>query len=440
MSIFRSYDVRGVYGKDITEDIMRGIGNALGNHVRSDVVVGRDCRLSSKNLSAAFIEGVLRAGKDVTDVGEVPLGAGMFYAWREKKEYAFITASHLPKEWNGVKFFHANGIGFIEEENMKVRDAYLKGPAASGKRGSVMKPAWDVLGGYKSFLLSKSKARKRLKVVLDCGNGMAGMIAPAIFREAGFEVEVLFERPDGNFPNRSPDQMEDPLNELRKRVVKADFGIAYDGDGDRMVLVSRLGKKLTPEQSSYFMLTEILKKESGPVIANVECTRAIDVVAERFNRPLKRIKVGHTFLMENVHKEKACFGVEVSGHYVVPSMLPFDDSLAVSLYAASVLSSRDGPLEEEIKGMPVYPFERVNFDCSDQKKFQVVEGLKKEAGRLGKASFLDGIRVDMDRGWVLIRASNTGPTIRLTVEGETEKEKEEIKRIFSVMLERAIKG
>jgi phosphomannomutase len=440
MPIFRSYDIRGIYGKDLTEEVMKGIGNALGNHLKSDVVLGRDCRLSSPSLREAFVKGYLETGKNVVDVGMIPLGAGMFYGWREKLPFAYITASHLSKEWNGIKFFHSSGIGFIEEENLKVRDLYMNGPVVASRTGRVLKPKWGVLEGYRKYLVSKIRAKKKLKVVIDSGDGMAGLIAPAIFRDAGFEVDSVFERPDGNFPNRTPDPMEDPLKELRKRVTKADIGIAYDGDGDRMMIVDGTGRKLTPEQVSYFILTELLTKEKGPVIANVECTRAIDIISKKFSRPVKRIKVGHTFLMDAVSKSKACFGVEVSGHFVVPSIVPFDDSMAVSLYAASVLSGRKSGLSEEVKGIPVYPFERINMECDDRKKFAVVEGLKADMAKKYKnVNMLDGIRVDMDRGWALIRPSNTGPVIRLTVEGETEKDKESIKKVFSSILRKGIR-
>jgi phosphomannomutase/phosphoglucomutase len=440
MSIFRSYDIRGVYGKDLTDGIMRGIGNALGNHLKSDVVLGRDCRLSSPSLRDAFIRGYLETGRNVVDAGMVPLGAGMFYGWKERLPFAYITGSHLSKEWNGIKFFHANGIGFIEGENLKVRDMYMNGPVVAGKAGKALKPKWDVLGGYKKYLVSRVKARKRLRVVIDSGNGMAGVIAPDIFRAAGFEVDSIFDRPDGRFPNRSPDPMEDPLKELRKRAKNADIGIAYDGDGDRITIVDNSGNRITTEQSSCFIMSELLKREKGAVVANVECTRVVDEVAGKFGRKVRRIKVGHTFLMDEVKRSRACFGVELSGHLVIPSLVPFDDSMAVSLYAASVLSGRKGSLSEEIKGIPAYPFERINLECPDRKKFEVVEKLKKQIDReYGKVNLLDGIRVDTERGWALIRPSNTGPLIRLTVEGETEKDKESIKKVFSSILQKGIR-
>jgi phosphomannomutase/phosphoglucomutase len=440
MSIFRSYDIRGIYGKDLTEKIMKGIGNALGSHINGNVVLGRDCRLSSKSLSDAFVSGFLGTGWDVTDVGEVPLGAGMFYGWKTGTAFAYITGSHLLKEWNGIKFFHGNGVGFIEEENTKVRDLYMAGPVVSSRPGRVLKPRWDTLEEYKKYLLSKLTAKKRLRVAIDSGNGMAGIMAPDLFRRAGFDVDSIYDNLDGNFPGRGPDPAESPLTELKKRARKADIGIAYDGDGDRMVIFDNNGNRLTTEQTSCFIMDELLRKEGGPVIANVECTKVVDEVAAKFNRPIKRIKVGHTFLMDEVKKNKASFGVELSGHFVIPSIVPFDDSMAISLYAASLLSRKDNALSDDIKDIPAYPFQRINLECSDQKKFEVVEKLKKEiASRYGKVSFLDGIRVDTEKGWALIRPSNTAPMIRLTVEGVTEKDKEDIKRAFKGILEQEIR-
>jgi phosphomannomutase len=404
MSIFRSYDIRGVYGKDLTVEVMKGIGNALGNHLKSEVVLG------------------------------------MFYGWKEKRPFAYITGSHLSKECNGIKFFHGNGIGFIEEENIKVRDMYLKGPMVANRPGKVLKPGWNAIEVYKKYLLSKIKAKKRLRVVIDSGNGMAGLIAPDLFRKAGFEVDSIYENLDGNFPGRGPDPVENPMKEMRKRVMKADLGIAYDGDGDRLVIFDNRGKRLTTEQISCFIMGELLKKEKGIVIANVECTKVVDIIAEKFKRRVKRIKVGHTFLMDEVKKNRACFGVELSGHFVISSFVPFDDSLAVSLYAAAVLSHKNRALDEEVMEIPVYPFERINLECPDQNKFKVVESLKKEIGnKYGKVNLLDGIRVDTDRGWALIRPSNTAPLIRLTVEGETEKDKESIKKTFSEILQKGIR-
>lgn len=442
-SIFRAYDIRGVYGKDMTEETMDIIGNSLGRFLEDrKVVLGRDPRSSGERLSAAFSSGFMKSGKDVVDIGMVPLGVGSLYAWRRKLPFAYITASHLAKEWNGIKFFRKDAIGFLEEDNNRVRDLSLEGRVVEFGRGRTERvDADEAVEDYVRFLLSKIRPRRRLSVVIDCGNGAAGVVARRLFEGAGFGVNMVFEEPDGDFPNRSPDNFEDPLTEVRSRMKKADIGIAYDGDGDRAVIIDGNGVSLTPEQTSYIILSDLLKERDGPVVANVECTRSIDMVAGLFRREVKRVRVGHTFLMDSVKRWKASFGVESSGHYVIPSIFPADDSLAVSYYFACVLSGKKERLSDIARRVPSYPFGRMNFDCDDEKKFLVVERLKESMkSGFSKVNTIDGIRVDLEDGWALIRASNTSPAIRLTVEGRDEETFQKIKDRFSATLNEAIKS
>ncbi len=445
-SIFRAYDVRGLYGKTLDEDIMRKIGNAFGH----DCVVGWDVRGSSAPLAEAFVEGLTDSGHNATIIGQTPLAVTVFAGWKQHINAAYITASHLTKEWNGIKFFDKNGVGFLQEQNFKIRDIvgkniYTKKDKKIPKEISSKK----IIGEYIEHILARVKPDKKLKIVIDCGNGAAGSLAPELFKKAKFEIDDIFTEPDGDFPNRLPDPAEDELTELRKRVKNAYMGIAYDGDGDRLVAVDEKGRKLTPEQISYIILTELLKTEKGLVVANVECTKMIDDIAKKFNRKVERIPVGHTYMMQAVQKENAAFGVERSGHYSIPLLVPFDDSIAISFYAACVLSrTRQTPeasntprkLSEIVDEMPAYPFERLNFECDDKKKFDVVERIKQKLKSAdGKINEMDGVRVDYKDGWILIRASNTGASIRLTIEAETEVRLQELKEEFTEMLEEEIR-
>lgn len=437
-SVFRAYDIRGVYGKDITEKDMEIIGNSLARVLVDErVVVGRDPRLSSKDLSSALISGLIRAGKDAVDVGMVPLGVGSLYAWKRKLPFAYITGSHLTGEWNGVKFFHKNAIGFMEEDNKRIKELSLGGELKDAERkGKVERAGTDkAVDEYVDFMVSKIRPERKLRVLLDCGNGAAGAVARRLFERAGFETEVVFEEPDGNFPNRSPDNSEDPLIEARKRIRESDFGIAYDGDGDRAVIITRNGKVLTPEQTSYIILGRLLENEKGPVVANVECTRVIDDIAGKFNMEVKRIRVGNNFLMDAVSRSGASFGVERAGHYVIPSLFPADDSLAVSYYFACVMSGKDRELQDIVSEIPSYPFHRFNFDCDDEKKFIVMERLRERMRKEHEdMSTIDGVRISMKDGWALIRASNTSPVIRLTIEGKDKESLGRIRERFSVII------
>ncbi len=434
--IFRSYDIRGIYGRDLNEEIMERIGNAFGAKTHN-CVVANDARVSSPSLRKAFIKGAAAAGVNVTEIVDVPLGIGMFHAWQRGMDYAYITASHLTKEWNGVKFFHANGMGFMENENMEIRDIAMKNQPATGSGSAATADRSKSIEEYQRYLLERLKPAKRIKIVMDCGNGMAGPVAPNLFKRAGFSVKTIFENVDCTFPNRDPEPSRESLTELSRQVIGSDMGIAYDGDGDRMTLVDETGALLDPVQVSYLILKELLKTESGPIVANVETSKIIDKVAGMFGRNVIRVPVGHTFMVEAVHRHKACFGVEPTGHYCVPSIVPYDDSLAISLYAAAVASI--SAMSSIVKEVPTLFFGRVNIACDDSKKFIVMKRLAEKLQKeYDNTSTMDGVRIDFGDSWVLLRASNTAPIIRLTVEAETRKRFEELNQEFSSILKKAV--
>lgn len=440
--IFRSYDVRGIYGRDLDEEIMRRIGNAFGQMTKTDiVVVARDMRLSSKQLKEAFVSGLLSSGKNVVDAGLLPLGVGMFHAWQNKMEFAYITASHLPKEWNGVKFFHANGLGYMEQENFQVREFFDRGEKAKEKGHLSEASSQKIIDEYINYVAYKIKLSKKLHVVVDCGNGMAGIVAPQLFRKAGAHVEVVYGEVDGSFPNRNPEPAEDGLEELCSRAKKADLGIAYDGDGDRALFVDNKGRKVAPEQAAYLLLNWLLRNEPGPIVANVECTMAVDKTAAALNKKIIRIPVGHTYLMESAYKNNACLGIEFTGHFLIPSMFAFDDSLAGSLCAASALTEAGKPMSEIADEVEMLPFKRINFECSDKTKFTIIENLKERFSKqYQNVSAVDGVRIGFPHGWALIRASNTGPAIRLTIEAESVGKLHEMENEFSRILADEIRG
>jgi phosphomannomutase len=440
-SIFRSYDIRGVYGQNMTDEIMENIGNLICQYSeKKDFVVARDGRLSSPALSGALISGVRKAGGNVVDVGINPLGSGFFHAWKSGRVFLYVTGSHLGKEHNGVKLFRPHGEGFREEEIMRIRDMYREGRFIEKEEGRLeVVDNGKVIEGYIDYLLSKIRPKRRMRVILDCGNGAASLIAGKLFGKAGFEVKVLFGELDGNFPNRQPDPMKDPMERMKGEIDGYDMGIGYDGDGDRITPMDEKGRKLEPEQTSYVIMSEVLKKEKGPVVANVECTRMLDDIAGKFGRRVERIKVGHTFLAEFIHKLDGAFGVERSGHFMLPSLIPYDDSLAISYYMACILSSQDKKLSEIVDGIKSSPFDRDGFGCHDKVKFSVIENLQKRfSGRFEKVNTMDGVRVDFPDGWVLIRASNTSPKIRITVEADSKERLREIKERFAAELKREI--
>jgi phosphomannomutase len=436
-NIFRAYDIRGTVGKDLTYDVMERIGLSFAAYSGKNIVLAHDVRIHSPEMKNAFLRGFLSVGFSAEDCGLLPIGAAMFHAWKERKELAFITASHLTKEWNGVKFFHSDGRGFMENENYAIRDIFMKNMAEKGKEKgkAVYFDGRRILAEYSAYLNKKIKMKNHINVVLDCGNGCAGLLAPRIFEEAGCGTDIIFGEIDGTFPNRLPDPIERELGVLKRRVIGSDMGIAYDGDGDRTALIDDKGNFLVPEETSYIILSQLLKKEKGPVIANVECTRIIDMIAAKFNRKVIRVPVGHTFLTEAVHRYKASYGVESAAHYAIPSLVPFDDAMVIGFYVAYVLSSTEMKLSEFRKEVPRTFFERRSFVCPDHVKFEIMGDLSRKLSEIYEnINTMDGIRIDLGGGWVLIRASNTSPYIRVTVEGETEKDKAELQEMFIAYL------
>jgi phosphomannomutase len=442
--MFRAYDIRGVYGKGMTEETIKGIGRAFSLLVEGDtVVVARDARLSGESLSRAFMQGAASAGKNVIDIGMLPIGVGMFHAWKKKMTFAYITASHLPKEWNGLKFFKSSGIGFMEDELERIRDSFFKNePSEVSEREKGRITAMDnkeVITAYTNHLFERMSPEKKLRIAIDPGNGAAGVVVRDLFTRGGFDVNIINEEPDGNFPNRSPDPAADPLEDLKKHVTGTDFGMAFDGDGDRLVIMDDTGIKLSPEQISFIILPEILRKERGPIIANVEVTRTIDRIAEQFNRNVHRVRVGHNYLVKASYEEKACFGMERSGHFTAPWIFPFDDVMAISYYFACIQSKKGRRLSEAIKAVPAMPFKRINFDVPDDKKFGVIDTIREELRkRYPNLNTMDGVRVDKDNGWALVRVSNTGPEIRLTIEANTRSDLKSIEEEFRGLIERYI--
>ena len=437
--IFRSYDIRGIYGKDLNEEIMYRIGNTFAAKTKKNIVVGMDVRTSSESLCTSFINGCIDAGKKVYFVGTVPLGPGMFHALQKKFDYAFITASHLPKEWNGIKFFHHDGVGYFEKENQSIRNIFLKGNLTSKRGGKLSKENnKKIIEKYIDFF--KIKTKKKLKIILDPGNGCAALAAKKMFEKAGFDIITIYDYLDGSFPNRDPEPTAENLTTLKEMIKaeNADLGFAYDGDGDRFILMDNKSRVASPEQASHIILQDLLNEKKGPIVANIECTRLVDDIASRFSRKVIRVPVCHTFLVQTALKEKACFGFEASGHFMIPSLIKTDDSLAVSLYLAVQLSKQYESVSDLLDKIPSYPFTRINFECSDQSKFEVIENLKTELKEKHTLTSIDGVRIELPYGWILIRASNTSPSIRLSIEAQNEYYLDKMKNEFSEILQKAI--
>ncbi len=454
-NIFRAYDIRGVYGEDIDPQIFFKIGLAFGTFVQTNpefnstehiIYVAYDIRKTSSMLTHAFLSGLLTTGLNVQFSGEpLQFGTCMFSAWKQKAfATAFITASHLPPNWNGVKFYYGSGVGFSEEDNMKIRDIFLS--------ESFLRSDWNKIGhlvinnhknDYIEFLKSKFKLMKQMKVVVDCGNGTSCLAAPKILEAVGLDVVPLFCDVDPLFPNRESEPNEQSLKYLSEKVKaeKADFGVGFDGDGDRAIIIDNLGRFLLPDTSGIILAKYMLEEtpEFNRIIVNVECSLGM----ERLLSPkavVERIKVGHTFLTAEAQKPKTLIGIESSGHMVFPMIYLFDDAMLIPLKMAEIMSRTDLKLSEVVDDLPKLNKRKVAITVPDDIKFEVInELLHRYKLEYTNIIDIDGIGISLENEWILIRASNTGPKIRITVEAETEARADELIAKFQKELDDKIK-
>jgi len=435
MSIFRAYDIRGIYGKDLTEEIMTRIGEAAGTLCPGTFTIGRDFREHGAQLEEAFVTGLKKTGSNANLVGTCPASLCVFANWKMKNNAtAYITASHLPAEWNGVKFFHQDGVGFFEDENKKLGEISASEKFKTGKGTSTKLEGMDT--EYANFVAEKIKP-DTISVVADFGNGAACLLVPKILKKIGVKATFLFDWPDPTFSNRDPEPKPEALTSLCKKVVaeKADLGVAFDGDGDRAIFVDDTGKVIATEQSAILFIRDIMKTQRGPVVANIECSDIIEDEVKKYGEKVFRIPVGHTFLVQETKKHKAVFGVEESGHICVPKFFWFDDAIINSMYMAEIVSKMGQKLSEAVKELPSRLFERIEIQCSDETKFQVINKIKEKALKTYKnTDTIDGVKIVFPDSWALIRASNTSPILRLSIEARDQKRLDELKKEMTKLI------
>lgn len=433
--IFRAYDIRGIFNRELTADTASKIGMAFGTYLGGGarILVARDPRTSSVILESAFISGLASTGCDVVTTGMIPIptanfktAAGGFDAG------AYITASHNPPEYNGVRFRHGDGTGYTSQNN-EVKNIFM--------RGEFHLADWDKLGKitnidpdetikeYSDFLLDKFKFGRKLKAVIDPGNGAASLTAPVFFRKLGVDVSMINEQPDGTFPGRPSEPNEKNLAELRVAVVDrgADFGAGYDGDGDRVVFVDDLGRVVQTEKIGIIISRDILKKKKGIIIANMECSMIVEKELEAAGGEVMRVRVGDVFVAEKIKECGALFAMETSAHYFTPEFYVFDDPVIVSLKLGEILSNTGRSLSSLVDEIPSYPKTMKNFKCPDKIKFDVMQKIIDSFKEKGyKLDLTDGAKVIFEYGWALLRPSNTTPLIRASVEAETIERLEEL--------------
>jgi len=447
--IFRAYDIRGVYGEEIDAKTFLEIGQAFGSELdEEEVVVGSDVRISSPALKQAFIAGILSTGHDCTDIGVVSSPvlyfASTFYG---DKAGAIITASHNPPQYNGVKFCR-NGIAYSYESGINMIEQRVRGRDYSLKQWPEMGSLSykTVLSDYTKYLLERIHLRKKMKVVIDVGNGATGF-SEEIFRQAGCDVRMLFKDPDGRFPNHIPDPVrEDTLSSLRKAVVEkgADLGIAFDGDGDRAGFVDDQGRIVKADNVLILLSLDILKRRgTSKIVATPLSSRALFETVSEQGGEIVLSKVGHSYVQEKLLESGALAAGELSGHfYLAENYYGFDDAMYAGLKLTELLSSSGRSFSELVDDLPSYfSSSEIRIPCPDDKKFQIVADLKKHFENMCyRVNNVDGVRIELDEGWGIVRASNTEPVLVLRFEAANEEKYNEIKSIIERQVETRIGG
>jgi phosphomannomutase/phosphoglucomutase len=427
-SIFRAYDIRGVVNQTLTVDAVKQIGRAIGSEAlqrgRQTVVVGRDGRLSGPALSEALIAGLTETGCNVQDIGVAPTPVLYFAAnYLDTHTGVMVTGSHNPPDYNGLKIM-IDGETLSGESIQQLRERieienYIAG---SGRVETI-----NVVPDYIERIRSDVKIPRQLKVVVDCGNGVAGAVAPRLLRELGCEVTELFCEVDGNFPNHHPDpskpeNLKDLIAAVRQQ--QADIGLAFDGDGDRLGVVNTEGSIVWPDRILMLFATDILERNpGGQIIYDVKCSRQLDdIISEHGGRPLMW-KTGHSFIKAKIQETGALLAGEMSGHiFFKERWFGFDDGLYAAARLLEVLGKDERPVTEVFAGLPdSINTPELNVTMQEGEPQRYIDRLLASAHFDGaRMSTIDGLRADFDDGWGLVRASNTTPVLVLRFEADTE--------------------
>lgn len=428
-AIFKAYDVRGTVPEQMDEALARATGNAFVQVLGAPtVVVGYDMRPSSPGMAQAFAEGAALAGADVVVIGLASTDQLYFASGHLGHAGVMFTASHNPAQYNGMKMCRtgAQPVG-LDTGLAEIRDVVASGVVKSAETPGEI-TSTDVLDGYAEHLLTLSPVRGRgLKVVVDAGNGMAGLTAPVVFDKIGRVIDMtpLYFELDGTFPNHEANPIEpENLRDLQTAVLEtgADIGLAFDGDADRCFIVDEQGRGVSPSTLTALIAARELAKEPGAtVIHNLITSRAVpEVVTELGGKPV-RTRVGHSYIKATMAETDAVFGGEHSGHFYFRDFWRADSGMLAALYALAALSETDVPLSELMAEYDRYPTSgEINSTVADQQA--VLASLREQyAGREGVTiDELDGLTVSHADWWFNVRASNTEPLLRLNSEGKDE--------------------
>lgn len=436
--IFRAYDIRGIVDETLTADTVYQIGLAFGSEAQAQqqqrVIVARDGRLSGPTLIEALKKGLFASGCDVIDIGAIPTPL-LYFATNilNTQTGIMLTGSHNPKNYNGLKMVIA-GKTLAEETIQALYQRIVQNKITQGAGKSFQT---DITDRYIERIKRDVKLHKKLKIVVDCGNGIAGNIVPKLYRALGCEVIELFCEVDGNFPNHHPDpSVPHNLNDLIAAVKKhkADVGLAFDGDGDRLGVITNEGDIIWPDRQMMLYAIDVLSRHlHADIIFDVKCSKHLaSVIKKHHGKPLMW-KTGHSLIKQKMQEIKAPLAGEMSGHiFFKERWYGFDDGLYTGARLLEIIAKNKDSVSAIFKALPnSVNTPELKLAVNNQQRTHLLDGLKKSSA-FGAATLntIDGVRADFKKGWGLIRGSNTTPHLILRFEADDQKTLTEIQELF----------
>jgi phosphomannomutase len=443
-SVFRAYDIRGIYPADIDEKFADLAARGLATYLKGkSIAVSMDVRLSADKLTRPFIDALVDCGAEVWFIGVAPTPLLYFTIAHYKLDGgAAVSASHNPPQWNGFKMCGkgARVIG-LEEGLEDIKEIMESGKFEKvGDRGMLLEKHGEVLKDYEEFVAKNSKFTKRLRVGIDPGNGACSGFASSIMSRMPIETHAINDAPDGRFPSRNPEPKPDTITGLVKLVKddRLDMGVAFDGDGDRAMFVDDAGTVLYGDKALALFADNMIEP-GDKVVYDVSCSNAVeDTVRRKEGIPLVA-KVGHSHIESLMLKEDARLGGELSSHLYFRETYYFDDAFFAAVKMAELISNSGKRLSELVAKLPQYVTGTMEFDVPDSSKFQVMERIK---GSMEDKKYeivtLDGVKAITDNGWFIIRASNTSPKIKMAAEAKDRARVSELLEMGKKKLEAAM--
>ena len=435
-NIFRANDIRGIAYEDLTEEVVQSLGKALGSEAIDrnvqEFIVGRDARLSSPQIFDWLSSGIISTGCNVIDIGIVT--SPMFYHSTyelNSSSGVVITGSHNPGNYNGFKIVF-NNHSTTSEEILHLKQRILE---ENFRKGKGISKKEDIKETYISRILGSIKLNKNLSISIDCGNGAAGVVAKEVYERLGCNVIELYGEPDGSFPNHHPDPSKlENMEDLIKNVKENDsvVGLAFDGDADRLGVISPKGEMIFPDRQMIMFSRQVIQSSpNANIVFDVKCSKLLSDEIEKLKGKPLICKTGHTFIKQKIRETNALLGGEMSGHIFFNDRWPgFDDGIYAGARMLEIIANSEG--DDPFVTVPnMLSTPEINIPAADEEKFQIVKKFIENSNfNDAKIVSIDGIRVEFEKGWGLLRPSNTSPYLVLRFEAESNDDLNKIKEIF----------